>query len=689
MICVLQRIVLLASVLLASTSYAKTNPSSTKDLFFNEGLYYAYQQQYFEAISKLDAELGQYYGLDEPELNSLHFYLNQAEFSIGDFELYYRMHNRAGRAIKSVIEGNVPDIIKNDAIYRLAKIYHQKQQPVNALHTIERIKGKVAEKIKHELELLKAQIYISNGRFKDAIDVLTKIENVSEVDGYASYNLAIAYIGNNEVEKGILQLDAAGQISSSNKYVLGVRDKANLVLGYKLMENKQPFRAKKYFDRIRLNGPFSNKALLGSGWAALADETPKQSIVPWTILSKRNVTDQSVQEVLLALPFAYGKLEAHGRAAILYGNALEIYSKELERLDNSIRSIREGKFLEAVIREESRKDENWLINLRNLPNTPETHYLMTMLASNDFQESLKNYFDLDDLQKKISSWDGYLDSYSEVIARRKQYYTPIFPPMQEKFRLLDSRMKLRLEQRNKISERLSKMLIAPRPDYLAKVNERIALNNIYAIEKKHSQGKRAVPKAIKARLDRLKGVIQWNIETEYQARFTEADKNLRRLNKHVDKLNEKYRSFIRTRQAATQSYMGYDDQIRQLKNRIRFADEKIKILLARQGHMLELMSIEELERRRKRIEALQIKARFSIAESYDRAVKKQQNIELEKAKAKALLLQEEAEAKDIYEKALKKQKELQKKQEKALENKEKSQAEEKPISDNKAGKGDK
>ena len=60
------------------------------------------------------------------------------------------------------------------------------------------------------------------------------------------------------------------------------------------------------------------------------------------------------------------------------------------------------------------------------------------------------------------------------------------------------------------------------------------------------------------------------------------------------KLNENYRSFVRTRQAATQSYIGYDDQIRQLKNRIRFADEKIKILLARQGHMLELMSIEEL-----------------------------------------------------------------------------------------------
>ncbi|MCW8987213.1 MAG: hypothetical protein OQK75_06030, partial [Gammaproteobacteria bacterium] len=454
---------------------------------------------------------------------------------------------------------------------------------------------------------------------------------------------------------------------------LGLRDKANLVLGYKLMENKQPYRAKKYFDRIRINGPFSNKALLGSGWASVADEVPKKAIVPWTILSKRNVTDQSVQEVLLGLPFAYGKLEAHGRAAILYGNALETYSKELERLDSSIKSIREGKFLEAVVREESRQDKNWLINLRNLPDTPETHYLMTMLASNDFQESLKNYFDLDDLQKKVSSWDGYLDSYTEVIAQRQNYYTPIFPAMQEKFRLLDSRMKLRLEQRNKISERLNKMLIAPRPDYLAKVNERIVLNNLYAIEKKYTTGKKPLPQSVQARINRLKGAIQWNIETEYQERFTQADKNLRLLNTHVDKLDENYRSFVRTRQAATQSFMGYADQINQLKNRIRFADEKIKLLLARQGHMLELMSIKELSNRRKRIEELQIKARFSIAESYDRALKKQQNIELEKDKAKALLIQEAAEAEDIYQRALKKQK---LEQEKIQNNKEKLKAEE-------------
>ena len=71
-----------------------------RDLFFGEALYHAHQGQYFEAIQRLDTELAQYHRLDEPALDTLHYHINDAEFSVGDFELDYRMHYRAGRAIK-------------------------------------------------------------------------------------------------------------------------------------------------------------------------------------------------------------------------------------------------------------------------------------------------------------------------------------------------------------------------------------------------------------------------------------------------------------------------------------------------------------------------------------------------------------------------------------------------------------
>ena len=97
-----------------------------EDLYFGEVLYYAHQGDFFGALERLDTEVRQHSGVDEPELDSLYSHIADAEFSLGDFELRYRMHHRAGRAIKAVLEGAVDEDIRNDAAYRLARIHFKK-----------------------------------------------------------------------------------------------------------------------------------------------------------------------------------------------------------------------------------------------------------------------------------------------------------------------------------------------------------------------------------------------------------------------------------------------------------------------------------------------------------------------------------------------------------------------------------
>jgi hypothetical protein len=88
-------------------------------------------------------------------------------------------------------------------------------------------------------------------------------------------------------------------------------------------------------------------------------------------------------------------------------------------------------------------------------------------------------------------------------------------------------------------------------------------------------------------------------------------------------LRRQYTAFVRTRQAATQSYDGYDDLIRHQRFLIRKAQEKVKELMARQGHMLETMAVNELTTRLEKLTEYQIKARFAMADSYDRATRAQ------------------------------------------------------------------
>jgi len=613
--------VLLTSVLLAATTAAAglKAPRELQDLYFGEALYYAHQGQWFEAISRLDTELTQHYGLDQPELDSLYRHIGQAEFDVGDFELAYRMHRRAGRAISAVIEGDVEETVRNEASYRLAKIFFHKDQPLNALAALERIEGPVPDEIRDDLPFLRAQALMASGRFGEAIPILQQLNAAKRLEGFSGYNLGVALLRDGQELEGRQALDQTGQLTSDDPIILAIRDKANLVLGDKLLEEGNFAAAKDVLDRVRLDGPFSNRALLGSGWADAAQDRFEQALVPWGILFQRQVTDVAVQEALVAVPYAYGKLGVYSKAALLYGGALETIGAEIDKLSASITSIREGKFLEALTREELRQDADWVVKLRDLPGSPETYYLLELMASHDFQESLRNYLDLDQLRGKLETWQENLDAYEEIIAIRRTYYQPLLPEIDSRFRQLDSQMRLRLEQKERIAQRLQNMLVNPRPDYLATAQERIVLERLAQLER--ALGPESVeghPEQT-GRIERLRGLLTWNLQTDYDRRLTDAHRNLQTLNRDVARLNRQYTAFVRTRQAATQSYEGYDETIRLLRQRIVAALEQVETLLARQGHLIEVMAVNELTARRDRLEECQVKARFALADSYDRA----------------------------------------------------------------------
>src|SRR6201987_6199322 len=148
-----------------------------RDPYFGEALYHAYQGQYFDALQRLENEIAQYYILDEPKLDRLHYHINDAEFSVGDFELDYRMHQRAGRAIKAVLEGAVDEAVRNEAAFRLARIHVQKGQLEDALEARSRIKGTVPEEIKGDLEFLRANVYMATGQPGQAVKVLAQLKS--------------------------------------------------------------------------------------------------------------------------------------------------------------------------------------------------------------------------------------------------------------------------------------------------------------------------------------------------------------------------------------------------------------------------------------------------------------------------------------------------------------------------------
>jgi hypothetical protein len=591
-----------------------------QDLYFGEALYQADQGYYFDALERLDAELGQHYGLDEPARDSLYHHIEAAEFSVGDFELNYRMHHRAGRAITAVLEGDVDEAVRNEAAFRLARIHFQKGQMNEALHALGRIEGRVSNRVRDEADFLRANVHLALDQPADAAQVLRPLQSADGLGGFSAYNLGIAYLRDGRSRDALQQLDKAGQVKAGDQATLAIRDKANLVLGTLYMESGSFADAKSALDRVRLQGPLSNQALLSAGWADASSQRFERALVPWALLADRETTDSAVQEAMLALPYAYSQLEVHGRAAILYGRALETFGHELYKLDASIASIRQGKFLEALVREEIHQDKDWVIRLRALPEAPETYYLSELLASHDFQTALQNYLDLEELRSKLATWNGSFDAFEDLIEVRRRYYEPLLPDIDGRFRELDSRIRLRREQHELLSERLQDLLVAPRPELLATTEERLVGRRLEELEAALGAGEEA---ALRGRIGRLRGLLIWNLRTDYHNRLTRFHKHLGELQQAIDVMEERYAGFVRVRQAATHSYTGYGIPIKRLRTRVGGGLAQVELLMARQGRMLELVAIAELRNRQRRLETYQDQARYALADSYDRATKAQ------------------------------------------------------------------
>jgi tetratricopeptide (TPR) repeat protein len=613
-------------LLLASLATDLARSDELKDLYFGEALYYAHQGDFFGALERLDTEVRQHRDIDEPELDSLYQHMNDAEFSLGDFELRYRMHHRAGRAIRAVLEAAVDENVRNDAAYRLARIQFQKGQMDDAMAALDRIEGAVPKSIRDDVEFLRANVYLGQGRPSQALEVLDNLVDSENYGAFAAYNLGIAHLQEGDRAAALEQLDRAGVMETDVPGELAIRDRSNLVLGTILLEDGRYADAVPYLNRVRLDGPFSNQALLSAGWASVSAGDYQRAIVPWGILADREVTDPATQEAMLALPYAYGKLDIHGRAAIHYGQALDAFGAEVDKLNASIDSIRDGRFLEVLIREEIRRDEDWVIRLRELPDAPETYYLIELMASHDFQTGLQNYLDLADLRRKLTTWESSFDAYDDMIAIRRTHYEPLLTDVDAAFRDLDSKLRLRREQHNLLVRRRDDLLTMPRPEFLATPEETAMLKRLETIEATFSEVDGDTSASIRNRTLRLKGLIRFTLDTEYHDRLTAFDQSLQELEKAMAVVEAQYEEYVRSRQAAEHSYIGYDQPFSRLRAEVRQSATTVDRLMKRQGQLLEVVAIDELMARRSHLRNYGDKARFALADSYDRASQSQANV---------------------------------------------------------------
>lgn len=594
------------------------------DLFYGEALYHIYQDDFFQAIRILDHELAQHYGVDTPQQDSLYRYKANAELSVGELELNYRMHQQAGRALQRIFQENIDQATQNAAALRMARILFDKNQYVDVINALELIRGQQSAEFQADVVMLRGMTEMHQRNYSVAIELLQPLIFSDKHRDYALYNLGLSYLLSGDQAQGASYLEQLGAQTTEDKELLALQDKANLILGNRYLDEGYPQLAKPVLNRIRLDGPFSNQALLKAGWSAVALKDYEAAITPWSLLHERETTDIAVQEALLALPFAYSALESFGRAALFYGEAVDRLTSEIAKVDAAIAGVNDNRLLTALGEDDDRNHIRFLNNISKNSGIAELRYLFRLMASSDFNESVKNYRDLLFMKQTLEQLNRNIQAFNDLVSTRTAYYQPLIPQVEETFAVLDTAYTQALQRKTFLQERLALVQRLHDPRALATDAELTIEDAVLRLENRVSDIADAEEKAqTQHRLSRLKGVMKWQQDMAYEARLEQAYQLLNALENDLKNMQNTHAIVVNDKREAYQSFVGYEIQLRRLQTKLNSLLANANSLLRQQGRFINKAAIIELDTRRKKLSDYQTRARFALAESYDKATQKQ------------------------------------------------------------------
>lgn len=580
-----------------------------QDLHYGDVLFHFYQDDDFEAITRLNAY--EHWGL-------LSHHAAESQLLLGGLYLSLGLHNEAGSRFETLLTPDTPEGVRNRAWFYLAKVWYARGYLDRAEQAILKVQGRLAPDLEAEKQHLHANILMRMGRFEEAATLLQSWRGPVDWMAYAHFNLGVALVRDGKLGQADPFLTQVGTMETSRAELLALKDRANLALGFAYLQAEQPERALQSLERVRLNGPYSNKALLGTGWARASLGQYREALVPWLELRDRNLLDAAVQESYLAVPYAFGKLDATAQSAEYYEQAVTSFAQESAQLDEAIDRIRSGNMLDSLLGNEEDDRYGWFWQLRNVPDAPESRYLYTVLAGHDFQEGLKNYRDLTYLGRTLERWGESMQAFRNMIDTRERAYAERLPRTDE---LLASDVLERHQRaRDELEGRLNAIEAQGDVAALGSPEEREQWARILRIEAELAGAPDDEETAeLRERLRLVKGVLYFRLNESFKARMWRERRTLKDLDLALHEAQSRWIRVERARKSVPTNTGEFAERIAALQERIDALQIRLVEAARKQNAYLAQLAVKELQGQKDRLATYQVQARFALATMYDRA----------------------------------------------------------------------
>jgi len=579
---------------------------------YGDSLFYFFQGRYFTSVTGL---------MVSQQFQRMGQHDDEAEILRGGLYLSYGMHREAGNVFAALIERNAPPPVRDRAWFYLAKIRYQRGLSAEALDALGRIDKALPGALQEDRGLLQANALMALGRYDEASRVLDLLAKGGVASSYARYNLGVALIRSGDVQRGSEQLDGVGRMPATTDEYRSLRDKANVALGYAALQQGKGAEARTYLQRVRLEGMYSNNALLGFGWAAANQGQMKSALVPWSELAGRGTNDAAVLEAKLAVPYALTDLGAHSQALVLYRDAIAAFDKQGAALDAAVAAIRSGKLLDGLVAGNPGDEMGWFWTIADLPDVqglPLNAHLAQLIATHPFQESFKNYRDLLFLERNLRQWQDNLGVLRDMLANRSAGYAQRLPQIRSREDALNlTGMRQRADA---LQAELARVERDVDVAALATARERELQQRLDRVRATLESGGDAPEFAqARERYRRAAGALLWQQNEAYAQRLWNARKGMQALLADLERTQALDAALAAAQRDEPARLDAFAHRLDALAARVDVELPRVAGLAQQQQVALQEMAVAELLRQKERLAEYGTQARFAVAQIVDRA----------------------------------------------------------------------
>ena len=598
--------VFIASIAMSSSA-AEREPHQINDLRYGEALFNFYKEQYFTSITNL---------MVAKHRNPISSQDIDPELLLGGLYLYYGLHQDASKIFTGLIENNTSDVIQDRAWFNIGKMRYKGKLFNESNQALVKVKDTLSAEREAERQNMLANTYLKSNDFAAAFAAIKELNAHQEWKVYAEYNMGISLIKSGQNKEGTAILNKLSSLKTESEELKALRDKTNIALGYAYIRQQLPQFSTKYLQKVRLKGPLSAKALLGIGWAYQQQKKLDQALVAWMELRDWPVIDTAVQESLLAIPYTLEEMGKNQLALQHYTYAIENYKKELTSLESVLNAVKAGELMFAL--RPAVVTENILApEYKNpLPESISVPYIQHLVNSVDFQYVHKNYLDLIYLRKNLLKWKNQFSAYYLMLKERNAYYQTQKKSLTDDTRL--HTVNALKNKRNKLAFKVQQIEQKQKLYDLASDDEKLILIRLNRIS---SALKRKNKDEFSEEIEKynlFKGLMLWDIETDYAPRYWKVKSELNQLDKALNTATSRLQSIKVSSKRSPLSQSGYFKRIKNKEKLLNTLLNKTIGIIKAQEKQIEKQALISLKQRYRQIQSYHTRAGYSLARLYDR-----------------------------------------------------------------------